>query len=300
MAGKSDSTINAALDTLKSLGVSVDDIQETISSLSSKRNPNTRTKGSAKNTKGSILEDAISTLSASGLSASDIIDMFSGSSSSSSSKKKPSTSGSSILDKILGNEKVDYPQFSEKSYWAIREKLQKSCPEKFTAATFTGCTGLKADTVKSTILPALELMGMTKDNKPTTRCKNWLNDSKYESACEDILEKTYPEKLRNTKATASSVANWFEKNNDDSEATAKKRANIYMLLAKPELKKSTSSSSSSSSSSKKSSSSNSVKVTKKSGKATITVKAVIDEDCTKKALTELFADLANDAWAEMK
>ncbi len=298
MAGKSDSTINAALETLKSLGVSVDDIQETIGSLSSKRNPNTRTKGSSKGSKGSILEDAINTLSSSGLSASDIIDMFSGSSSS-SSKKKPSTSGSSILDKILGNEKVDYPQFSEKSYWAIREKLQKSCPEKFTAATFTGCTGLKADTVKSTILPALELMGMTKDNKPTTRLKNWLNDNKYESACEDILEKTYPEKLRNTKATASSVANWFEKNNDDSEATAKKRANIYMLLAKPELK-TTSSSSSSSSSSKKSSSSNSVKVTKKSGKATITVKAVIDEGCTKKALTELFADLANDAWAEMK
>ncbi len=298
MAGKSDSTINAALETLKSLGVSVDDIQETIGSLSSKRNPNTRTKGSSKGSKGSILEDAINTLSSSGLSASDIIDMFSGSPSS-SSKKKPSTSGSSILDKILGNEKVDYPQFSEKSYWAIREKLQKSCPEKFTAATFTGCTGLKADTVKSTILPALELMGMTKDNKPTTRLKNWLNDNKYESACEDILEKTYPEKLRNTKATASSVANWFEKNNDDSEATAKKRANIYMLLAKPELK-TASSSSSSSSSSKKSSSSNSVKVTKKSGKATITVKAVIDEGCTKKALTELFADLANDAWAEMK
>ncbi len=298
MAEKNESTINEALKTLKSLGVSVDDISEAAETVASLRNPKTRTKGSAKDTKNSILEDAISTLSAAGLSASDILDMFTGSSSSSSSKKKPSSSSSTILDKILGTEKVDYPQFSEKSYWAIREKLQKSCPEKFTAATFTGCTGLKADTVKSTILPALELMGMTKDNKPTTRLKNWLNDNKYESACADILEKTYPKKLRDTKATASAVTNWFVKNNDDSEAAAKKRANIYLLLANPELKtKSTSSASKKPSSA---SDTNSVKVTKKSGKATITVKAVIDADCTKKALTELFADLANDAWAEMK
>lgn len=299
MAEKNESTIDEAMKTLKSLGISADEISEAVETVSSLRNPKTRTKGSAKDTKSSILEDAISTLSASGLSASDILDMFTGSSSSSSSsKKKPSSSSSTILDKILGTEKVDYPQFSEKSYWAIREKLQKSCPEKFTAATFTGCTGLKADTVKSTILPALELMGMTKENKPTTRLKNWLNDNKYESACADILEKTYPKKLRDTKATASSVANWFVKNNDDSESTAKKRANIYMLLANPELK--TTTSSSSSSKKKPSSSANSVKVTKKSGKATITVKAVIDADCTKKALTELFSDLANDAWNEMK
>lgn len=297
MAENNESTINEALKTLKSLGISADEISEAAESLASLRNPKTRTKGSAKDTKNSILEDAISTLSSAGLSASDILDMFTGSSSS-SSRKKPSSSGATILDKILGSEKVDYPQFSEKSYWAIREKLQKSCPEKFTAATFTGCTGLKADTVKSTILPALELMGMTKDNKPTTRLKNWINDNKYESACADILEKTYPKKLRDTKAAASSVANWFVKNNGDSETVAKKRANIYLLLANPELK--TKSASSFSKKPSSASDTNSVKVTKKSGKATITVKAVIDADCTKKALTELFADLANDAWTELK
>lgn len=278
------------------------------------------------NVKGGLLEDIAGALDGSGVSLESVLDaaMNSGTSKkkSGSSSKKKSSKSDSLISKLLGDDTY-YPQFSEKTYWAIREKFQKSIPEKVTASTLTNATGLKADTVKSTVLPALEAMGLIKDGKPTTKLKAWVNDAKYEDCCGEIREKLYPSALRklefNTKTQQNSVVSWFKKNAGASETAAKKMLAVYLLLSVPKLKdaveekttsaKKTSSSSAKSGSAKKSTAIgkksapeaeiDSLKVTTKSGKSTITVKIIADEGITKKALTEKFTAAAADAFSQM-
>ncbi len=268
--------------------------------------------------KNSLLDDAVSAIGNSGIDVGSIIDMVAGASSKKSpSKKSPSkkkdSKSDSILD-ILIPDKPDYPQFSEKVYWAIREKFQKSVPEKVTASTLTNATGLKADTIKSTILPALTLMGLLKDGKPTSKLKAWINDSKYEETCLSIRDAVYPDSLTklpiNTAIQQAAVLKWFVKNADVSETTAKKMAAVYMLLSAPKLKekaaekktavKKTDTAKKTDTVKKAAAPARDVKVAVKGGKATITVKLVVDEQITKKALLDELAAAGADVYKQMK
>lgn len=273
-------------------------------------------KKSAANTapKNSLIDIASDLIGNGGIDLETVVDLATGAASGSkkksgsSSKKKDSKSGS-LISKLIG-EKTDYPQFSEKTYWAIREKFQKSIPEKVTASTLTNATGLKADTVKSTILPALELMGLLKDGKATTKLKSWINDAKYEDTCASICSAVYPSSLTkldfDTKTQQTSVLNWFKKNADVSETTAKKMMAVYLLLAAPKLKaavdakKTTKSTAAKKTETKKAAApTTEVKSAVKSGKATITVKVVADESISKKALTDLLTAAAAEAYKQL-
>ena len=264
--------------------------------------------------KNSLLDVAADLISNSGIDLETVLDAAAGAATkrSGSSKKKDSKSDS-LISKLIP-EKTAYPQFSEKTYWAIREKFQKNVPEKVTATTLTNPTGLKAETIKSTVLPALELMGLLKDGKPTSKLKAWINDSKYEDTCEAIRTAVYPSSLTkldfNTKTQQTAIINWFKKNADVSETTAKKMLTVYLLLAAPKLKaaaaekKATSTAKKSTAGTKKAAAPaavlDSVKVTTRAGKSTITVKIVADEGVTKKALTDQFNAAAAEALKQMK
>ena len=275
-------------------------------------------KKTAENPKNSLIDVASDLLGGSGIGLEDIVDyaasavVGSGKKKSGSSRKKDSKSDD-LISKLFG-EKPNYPQFSEKTYWAVREKFQKSIPEKVTASTLTNATGLKADTIKTSVLPALETMGLLKDSKPTSKLKAWVNDAKYEDTCASICSSVYPSALTklefNTKTQQTAVVNWFKKNADVTESTAKKMMAVYLLLAVPKLKGEAAEKKSAAASKKTASSTakkstpgavvDSVKVTTKSGKSTITVKIVADEGISKKALTEKFTAAAADAFSQMK
>lgn len=266
------------------------------------------------NPKNSLLDVAADLISGSGLDLETVLDAAASAATkkSGSSKKKDSKSDS-LISKLVP-EKTAYPQFSEKTYWAIREKFQKNIPEKVIASTLTNPTGLKAETIKSTVLPALELMGLLKEGKPTTKLKSWVNDNKYADACESIRTAVYPSSLTklafNTQTQQNSILNWFKKNADVSETTAKKMMAVYLLLAIPKLKaaadekKAASTAKKSTTGTKKTATPaavlDSVKVTTRSGKSTITVKIIADEGVTKKALTDQFTAAAAEALKQMK
>ena len=272
-------------------------------------------KKSTSNAKNSLLDVAADLISGSGLDLETVIDAATSAAtkkSGSSSKKKDSKSDS-LISKLIP-EKVDYPQFSEKTYWAIREKFQKNIPEKVTASTLTNPTGLKADTIKSTVLPGLEFLGLLKDGKPTTKLKAWVNDNKYNDTCETIRTSVYPTSLTklpfNTDTQKNAIISWFKKNADVSETTAKKMMSLYLLLAAPKLKESATEKKTASTTKKSTASTkkttapaaeiDSLKVTTKAGKSTITLKIIADEGITKKALTEKFTAAAADAFSQMK
>lgn len=276
-----------------------------------------KTSGVNSNPKNSIIDVAADLIGNSGIDLNTVVDLAASVVSGTSSKKNGSSKNKksksdSLISKLISNEK-DYPQFSEKTYWAVRDKFQGSIPEKVTASVLTKATGLKADTIKTTVLPGLELMGLLKEGKPTTKLKSWTNDAKYEETCSSICSSVYPTSLTklefNTKTQQSNIINWFKKNAGVSEAAAKKMMTIYLLLAAPELKKKAdkkepAAAKKTKPTAKKQGSPaaavDSVKVYKKGGAATITVKIVAEEGITKKALTEQFTAAAAEAYSKIK
>lgn len=265
-----------------------------------------------KNSKNSLIDIAADLIGGSGIDLDTVMDLATGTSGSkrsgSSTQKKKDSKTDSLISKLIP-EKTEYPQFSEKTYWAIREKFQKSIPEKVIASTLTNATGLKAETIKTTVLPALELMGLLKDGKPTTKMKAWVNDSKYADTCESIRQSVYPASLTkldfNTKTQQTGVINWFKKNAGASETNAKKMLAIYLLLSAPKLKEAAAPAAKPAArkttpAKKPAAPESTVKVTKKSGKATVAVKLVVDEGITKKALTDLLNAAAAEAFKQMK
>lgn len=251
-----------------------------------------------------------------GLDINDIGDLVSGAASgkkSTSGKKK--TSKADDLVSLFTGGADDYPQLSEKNYWAIRAKFQKSIPEKVQASTLTTATGMKAESVRSSVLPALNAMGLINDDgKPTGRLKAWVDDSKYAAACAEILEKTYPSALRKldcgTKTEQNAVVSWFKKNADASETAAKKMMGVYKLLSEPELKEAAASkktsASKSTSKAKASDTDNSladiksgVTVVKNGKKATIVYKVTVPEDIKKGELKEKFEDALDKAFKKL-
>ena len=268
------------------------------------------------NPKNSLIDIAADLIGNSGIGLDTVVDLaasaVSGNSKKSGSSRKKDSKSDSLISKLIP-EKVEYPQFSEKTYWAVREKFQKSIPEKVTASTLTNATGLKAETIKASVLPALALLGLLKDGKPTTKLKAWVNDAKYVDTCLAIAEAVYPAALRklgfSTAAQQESSLNWFVKNAGVSSATANKMLGVYLLFIDPKLKaasdkKAASAAKKPASTAKKSSgpkaSIDSLKVTKKGETATITLKILADESITKKDLTALFTDAAAEAFNQIK
>ncbi|MBQ6505045.1 MAG: DUF5343 domain-containing protein [Flexilinea sp.] len=273
--------------------------------------------GKKSDPKNSLIDVAAELIGNSGIGLDTVVDLaanaVSGASKKSGSSKKKQSKTDSLISKLIP-EKTEYPQFSEKTYWAVREKFQKSIPEKVTASTLTNATGLKTDTIKASVLPALTVLGLLKDGKPTSKLKAWVNDAKYEETCATICSAVYPASLTklpfNTATQQDAVISWFKKNAGVSESAAKKMMAVYLLLAAPKLKASASdkkaaaTTKKSTSTTKKSATPDAVvdslKVTTKAGKSTITVKIIADEGITKKALTEKFTSAAADAFSQMK
>ena len=267
--------------------------------------------------KNSLIDIAADLIGNSGIDLDTVVDLASSavsgtSKKSGSSRKKKESKSDSLISKLIP-EKTEYPQFSEKTYWAIREKFQKSIPEKVTASTLTNATGLKTDTLKTSVLPALAVLGLLKDGKPTTKLKSWVNDAKYEDTCASICSAVYPASLTklpfNTAAQQAAIISWFMKNAGASETAAKRMMAVYLLLAAPKLKAAAAEKKAAAPAkkpapvTKKAASPeavlDSVKVTTRAGKSTITVKIIADEGITKKALTDKFAAAAADAFSQM-
>ena len=147
--------------------------------------------------KDSLIDVAAELIERSGITLEDVVE-FASKAISDSSKKSRKSSKKESKEGLLSliTELIGFPQISEKTYWAIRDSFQKNVPDDVTVAALTDVTGLKDDEVSNYVVPALGLLGLLKDGKPTSKLKSWLKDSKYVETCLDIAEEVYPETLR--------------------------------------------------------------------------------------------------------
>lgn len=233
-----------------------------------------------------------------------------------STTRRKKSKSDDLISKLIP-EIIDFPQFSEKTYWNIRDMFKKDVPDDVTVSTLAKVTGLKADSVKDYVIPALALLGLLKEGKPTSKLKSWINDAKYVDTCLDIAKTVYPDALRKlgykTEDEQKDALDWFVKNAKVSASTAKKMLGVYLLLIDPKLRADTDKKATAAlkagkdkkapADEKKSALDEGIvdtlKIAKKAGQAAITLKILTNEDVTKKALAALFAKAAADAYKQL-
>lgn len=138
--------------------------------------------------------------------------------------------------------KASYPMLSNANWWKIRDKFQVSLPSKVTPSYLVSLLDLKDDkSATSNVLTPMKSLGLLdEEGQPTELAKAWRLDDSYEEACNDMLERVYPDELLDLlpeKEIDKTIAqNWFMKSGVGKTA-AEKMYRLFSLLKESDLSK---------------------------------------------------------------
>lgn len=133
-----------------------------------------------------------------------------------------------------GDTKVSYPYLSANQWYGVRTKMRQSMPKNIDIDWLIS----KLDTTQrnaQNILPQLRTLGLIDgDHRVAELADDLRHDETYGEACRKIVEKVYPESLRNAHSDSSEdvqkVASWFSRNARTGEVMSKNQAKMYLLL----------------------------------------------------------------------
>jgi hypothetical protein len=129
----------------------------------------------------------------------------------------------------------------------LRKVFNQSIPQKvdesFVSLRLGGANPMEPQPAKNNIIyPMIRLGLLEQDGSPTELVYDWRSDEKYASACQTMLENTYPESLRSAippeAATFESARSWFMNFAKQNQAAAAKSARMYVLLCNADPSKS--------------------------------------------------------------
>ena len=136
---------------------------------------------------------------------------------------------------MAGEEKSTYPKIPLIHWWELRNKFKQSFPASVTPGYLAAALGMKEESAKANILPALlTFKVIDQDGKPTDRARQWRDDEQYHLACEAIRQEAYPQELLDALPPPSpdreAVVRWFANKTRVGEAAARQMALVYILL----------------------------------------------------------------------
>lgn len=130
-----------------------------------------------------------------------------------------------------------FPSIAANNWWAIRAKFKQSLPSKLSPSTIAAWFGMKEESAKANVLPALISCGLVDENGATTeRAARWREDSHYAAVCKEIMEEVYPDDLQKAFPPPSPdrepLERWFALNLKYGAKASEKAAALYTLLCK--------------------------------------------------------------------
>lgn len=136
--------------------------------------------------------------------------------------------------------KSNYQAIPNSAWFSLRDKFKQKVPNEVNASYLASALGITEASASGNILPALKTFGILDDNnKPTDFAYEWRDDDKYVEACSKILERAYPQEIRDLfhekDAALSEVKSWFARNAKVGESAAVKYARTYLLVLKGEV-----------------------------------------------------------------
>ncbi len=135
----------------------------------------------------------------------------------------------------MADSEKSFPTFAEVNWWKLRNMFKQKVPTQVTASYLANAFTMQEDSARANLLNPLAKIGFVDESgKPGDLVYNWRDDAKYALVCQQLLEKIYPQEIRDLhhskEADFDSVVSWFMNFSRTGEPAAKKYANLYMLL----------------------------------------------------------------------
>lgn len=131
------------------------------------------------------------------------------------------------------------PVLTGATWWTLRQQFKKSLPPTVSTAYLSTVLSLQQGPARQ-VLRNIKLFGLVDDDhQPTELANRWRDDAEYAGACREILERTYPDELRNAvpgpNPDAAAAARWFRQSRRLGEGAAANAARTYCLIASADL-----------------------------------------------------------------
>ena len=138
------------------------------------------------------------------------------------------------MAETAGEAKTSYPYISANQWFGIRARIKQAPPKSIDIDWIIATLDTTQKTARN-ILPQLRTLGLVEaDFKVGGIVDDLRHDDTYTAACHSILERVYPEGLRNAHSDAEAepakVASWFSRNARTGEVMSKNQAKAYLLL----------------------------------------------------------------------
>jgi hypothetical protein len=133
-------------------------------------------------------------------------------------------------------QRASYPRIPAKIWWQLRASANRSPPKEITTSYLETLLGVSESTAQYALanLRGIGLVGA--DNKTLPLFHEWRDDETYAKACKEILEKVYPEELRNLAPPPApdraQVFRWLTRKTQTGQISSNQMAAFYVLLAK--------------------------------------------------------------------
>jgi len=140
----------------------------------------------------------------------------------------------------MANSDVSFPKIADKNWWKLRELFKRKVPAVVTPSYLATALSMSEASAKANLIFPFKKIGIIdEDNKPTDLAYDWRDDDKYATVCETLIEKNYPQELRDLFHSSDTdfqqLTNWFMNYAKCGEPAAKMFARFYILLLKADL-----------------------------------------------------------------
>lgn len=134
-----------------------------------------------------------------------------------------------------------FPKIPAANWWKLRDLFKKRVPAAVTPTYLSTALSMAESSARANLIGPFKKIGIIDDDgKPTDLAYDWRDDTKYPSVCETLLEKHYPQEIRDLFHTADvefdQLTNWFMSHARCGEVAGKMYARFYMLLLKADPK----------------------------------------------------------------
>lgn len=141
----------------------------------------------------------------------------------------------------MANGDASFPKIAESSWWKLRDLFKRKVPAIVTPTYLATALSMGEASANSNLIGPFKKIGIIDDDgKPTDLAYDWRDDHKYQFVCETLIEKYYPQEVRDLfhspDANHQQLTNWFMSHARCGEPAAKMFARFYLLLLKADLK----------------------------------------------------------------
>ena len=140
----------------------------------------------------------------------------------------------------MATSEVSFPKIAAKSWWKLRELFKRKVPAVVTPSYLATALSMSEASAKSNLIFPFKKIGIIdEDGKPTDLAYGWRDDNKYSTVCETLIEKYYPQELRDlfhsSYVDLQQLTTWFMSHAKCGEPAAQMFARFYLLLLKADL-----------------------------------------------------------------